>query len=152
MISKAQINAVLKDLGLGYIKASNGQSGQFKRDIVLEPRQKGLKGGGKGPLSVTDAHHDYSASVQKDVHDAFQALGAEVQKLTCYAGATHKLYNLCIVVQLDEKKVRVINFFWKAFGTYTPNAPRDPSYCTYWFVCEAEDRKIADRPAFSPDY
>jgi hypothetical protein len=72
---KAQATAILKTLGLGYIKASTGDFGS--RDVVLEPRQKGLRGGSMGPLTCTDAHHDHSAKVQREVYDAFSKLPEE---------------------------------------------------------------------------
>jgi hypothetical protein len=140
---KAQATAILKDLGLGFIKASTGDFGS--RDVVLEPRQKGLRGGSMGPLTVTDAHHDRSAKVQREVYDAFSNLPeALVTWETCYAGATHKLSNVRVVIALDAKKVRVLNFYWRAFKTYTRAANLDSGYCTYWLVCESEDKKKSE--------
>ena len=96
-----------------------------------------------GPLTVTDAHHDRSANVQKQVVEAFSSMeGAIVEWRTCYAGATHKLSNVQVTIPLDEKKVRVLNFYWRAFKTYTAGARFDPNYATYWLVMESEDRKI----------
>lgn len=140
---KAQANAILKNLGLGYIKASTGDFGS--RDVVLEPRQKGLRGGSMGPLTCTDAHHDHSAKVQRAVYDAFSAMPeALVTWETCYAGATHKLSNVRVVIALDEKKARVINFYWRPERTYTRAARLDEGYCTYWLVCESEDKKRSE--------
>ena len=138
---KAQANAILKDLEVGYVKHSTGDfSG---KGVIAEGRYKGLRGGSIGPLTVTDAHHDHSAKVQKRVFDAFAAMeGATVEWRTCYAGATHKLSNIEVTIRLDEKKVRVLNFYWRAFKTYTASARLDPDYATYWLVMESEDRKI----------
>jgi hypothetical protein len=140
---KAQANAILKNLGLGYIKASTGDFGS--RDVVLEPREKGLRGGSMGPLTVTDAHFDHSAKVQRAVYDAFSAIPeALVTWETCYAGHTHKLSNVRVVIALDEKKARVLNFYWRAYKTYTRAARLDEGYVTYWLVCESEDKKRSE--------
>lgn len=139
---KAQANAILKNLGLSFIKASNGYGAG---DVVLEPRAKGLRGGSKSPISCTDAHHDHSAKVQRAVYDAFSAMPeALVTWETCYAGATHKLSNVRVVLHLDDKKARVMNFYWRAFKTYTAAANLDNGYCTYWLVCESEDKKRSE--------
>ena len=140
---KAQATAILKDLGLGYVKAKTG--GYGSRDAVLEPRNKGLRGGSMGPMTCTDAHHDHSAKVQRAVYDAFSAMPeALVTWETCYAGATHKLSNVRVVIALDEKKVRVMNFYWRAVNTYTASANMDHGYCTYWLICESEDKKKSE--------
>jgi hypothetical protein len=139
---KAQANAILKTLGLGYIKISDGYNFPPKNS---SSNHKGLRGGSITPVTVTDAHHDHSAKVQREVYDAFSAMPeALVTWETCYAGATHKLSNVRIVIALDEKKARVINFYWRPERTYTRAANLDEGYCTYWFVCETQDMKRSE--------
>jgi hypothetical protein len=142
MINKADINAILKIHGLRYIKASNGEYGANRRDVVLEPRLKGFVGGSIGPLTVTDAHHSLNEDMQNKVYAAFNAMEGASVKRVASAFDSHRLQNIVIEVPVSAKVIRVIKFNWELFRSYTSQARFDPGYQTYWYVMTIEDRKI----------
>ena len=139
MISKAEINAILKNLGLGYVKASQGEFDY--RDVVLEPRMKGLRGGSIGPLTVTDAYMNVNERTQDKVRDAFKVIPGVSMRHVAGWPESHRIHGLEIEIPISEKVVRVLKFNWERVNTYVGRR-YDPEYRTYWYIMTTEDRKI----------
>jgi hypothetical protein len=144
MTVKAQLKAIFDNLDLSYVTARNGRTGFDK--VILRKRAK--EGGSMGPMTVTNAHLDRCVTTQDKLANK---LREELSKQfgtysmvfkPCYVGSSDML-NLVIHIPLSDKLTRVITFKWQTFAQYV-NSSYDPSYETYWYVMETEDKKTAD--------
>ena len=127
-----EINAKLKELGLGYVKISKGEGG---RDEVVyknyeSKRYKGLKGGSIGPMTMSTAYLNHNNKVTNILKDTFSYdCGMEDD------GST-----LTLTFDLDTK-LRSFLFTWQLFPSYHPSTDLDDGYQTYWLTMTTKDIK-----------
>lgn len=138
---KDYINATLAKLNMGFIKIDTPGGTR-----VIE-RVKALKGGSKGPLTVTNAHIDHCREVQMRVLKNMADLAAQLGSDSDYSSAItsnvgNGLMDFQFMFKLNNKTARVLTFTWRLESTYDRSCNLDPSYKTYWFSLQTGNAKI----------
>jgi hypothetical protein len=139
---KSQIKDALKNAGLGYIKISDGSY----NGKTAEPRTLALRGGEIGPLTATRAYVEHCVKVEEKVLATFERLLAHgewshtPEASYIMNGAT----NYTFIVKTGKSTVRVYKFRWESHSTYTRSQGLDPSYKTFWYEMQVEDKKLSD--------
>ena len=135
-ITKSKINAILKDLGLGYIRINNGSM----NGICFTPKVKGILTSSIGPMTLSSAHTERNMKISQDVKSR---LRNELYPMEGYLGIQEKSGgDFQLSVQLTPKKVEVYEFIFMLFPTYTPNMNYDPSYRNYYLTVNTTTKKV----------
>ncbi len=137
---KAQLKALFADLGMVFPKCASTRN--FNGETLL--RKKAMIGGSTGPMTVTNAWVTHCREAQDKVMTALAASGLDVEVVQHPADfGTSDLRDMHFTVRLDARTVRKLKFTWMRMQTYHHNMGYDRSYLTCWYVCDAEDVKVA---------
>ena len=124
MITKTNINAVLKTFGFGNVKMSDGgmySEGKAYRDYNNKT-VRGIAAGSHGPMTVTNAHVERFNSTFAEVSEALKAIGF-VQE----GDGT-------LIANRDAKKPLVLTLAKREFPAYTRSANYDEGYKNVYIV------------------
>lgn len=125
-VSVTEVKAKLKDLGLKIVKVSTGgfgAGGNIERAYKdgAGKQVKGIQGGNRGPMTVTDAPYEKNRKVKAAILDMFRKVGM----VTTNDEST-------LTVQLDDKNQVSMYLSW--LPQYAGSAGRDGSYENAWWV------------------
>ena len=118
-MKKQELNLILKKCGLGFVK---GTLNSFETKVLTNfdgKRNKGIKGGSIGPMTMTNAHTNHNLNIERKVIDS---IGTQYLK-------EHSPNNY-LSFDINGLKITLI---WKLFPTYAHNH-YDASYMTYWLT------------------
>ena len=127
-ISKADVKAVLKDLGFGFVKMKLN-SFQTK---THSSKQTGVEGGQSGPMTATTQwkHHN---------QEVLDRVTHELLKIATTVDTNSKSHDLIATFDTG-KEIVTYNFDWMEFPTYAHNE-YDEGYKTYWLVVKVVTTK-----------
>jgi len=120
-MNKKEINAKLKELGLGFVKMNTPTSYDLKSGKCHTDwdgkKSKGFIGGSIGPMTMTNAHQGHNRQVEDKIREEFpRNFSYEVNTL---------------VLTFDKI---VYKFEWKLFPANTVACDLDSGYQNYWLT------------------
>ena len=126
-----ELNQILKDIGLGFVKMSKGcySHGNVTYKSYDGKTVKGIAAGSYGPMTVTNAHLEHDQQTKDKIHEAL------------YPHAFRYDRSKCEYVFRLGNKVRTIRFTLHDFPTYSHHADLDPGYMSKYWVPGITDEK-----------
>jgi len=124
MMNKSEISKLLKNLGVGSIKASSDNG-----EKTIAKGQKGIAGGSVGPMTATTAYLDKNSRVENKVHNELI--------LNDFNPTSKNTYEIAI----SPSQKRILRFYWSLFPAHTGNH-YDSAYKNYYYIVCTEDKKI----------
>lgn len=125
MVTKAEINAVLKACGNGFVKMSTGSYGPNTQKTYKENGKmvKGIPAASYGPMTVTDMYRV-----------AINEKAAELQAALTKAGMVFDTERECMVANSGTKKEIVLFLREVWLPAYTRSANLDSGYKNIYLV------------------
>ena len=139
MVSKKEIATALKNSGLGFVKIDNGSyNGKTYKDYEGKS-YKGIRGGSTGPMTMTNAHTEYTRKVLAKAMVSLRELQPDTLELPSNIKISLTQFDAYKAFQIAPDKVRVIGFQKQEFPTYSQSMDYDPSYETVWLIATTVD-------------
>lgn len=128
-LSKSDINKVLKDAGVGFVKMSTGS---YSRPKTHSSKLKGVKGGQIGPMTVTSVWREKNIETERELYNTLSGAFFKYDevKFNPPSGDGFDMF----IENPSKGKQLVYRFRWSTFPTYAPSRDLDPSYQSYWLT------------------